>query len=1061
MRKLTFLWALPMVFLLLQQVNAQVLVADWDTQNPTNAYVWAGTLTQGVANPDATGLNTSAKVLQYDRPAASYQAFHVEFTPSKLILNPVFSMLVYSPVAGAKIRVDLHDENGTKIGEVASTVATANVWTEVTFDFAGSLLPSLNYKSFEIYPNYNDGTNAETYYFDDMTFKSGFDNSTDAVIAREKFPQTNYSGAVSGITTWTGKNGAITNDQIQINGWPGTTFGGTYSYPYPSQLGAVELGITNTVDQKDTLILSGVKVKGFSDYRILLSSGGYYNTSAPDVFVKANDGTWTQITYTNKNTVSKQVEQYDLPTGIQTADTLAVMLACHNSWDGQWIDDIGVLGTIVKVSSISVTEANNNTSVLSGSTLQFNHSASPANAFDNTATWSVVNGTGSATIDQTGLLTPVTAGTVIVKATANDGSGVTGETIITIYDPITSFTVASNNNATTLTAGETIQMTATVAPATAKQDVAWSIVNEPGVTTVSASISNTGLVTPAADGVVYAKATALDGSGKTDSLKITVSGMLPVSLVDILVDSAKIDINNGTLTLPVNVDPDNASDTTLTWSIVSNDADTATINESTGLITAIRNGSITVRAASAADTSKHDDAIVVITNQIVEPTAIAIQSKNSADSIKADDGTLELSVVTTPADAAKNVIWSILNDSLNLASISDLGLVTAMRNGVVSVQVSSTLVNLADTIDITIINQIVEPTALTVTGEGGATSIDVNDGTLQMLVGVTPIDADTTVTWSIAANDAGLAKISATGKLTAANNGVVTVIATSVSDTSITGEAEITLNNQIINPTTITVSGEGGSTSIDVKGGSLQMLSEVTPAGADSIITWSIAANDTTLATISTTGLLTAVNNGVVTVIATSISDTSITGEAEITITNQLTRPTAITVSGEGGATSIDVKDGTLQMLAEVTPTGADSTVTWSIASDDAAMATISTTGLLTAVSDGTVTVIATSNADAAVTGEAEITITNQVGINDHVAGNLSLYPNPVDQTLYIDYQKTINSVEIISANGQVMNVTSEFNRNNNIYVGNLKAGIFVIRAITGNNVYTGSFIKK
>jgi len=40
--------------------------------------------------------------------------------------------------------------------------------------------------------------------------------------------------------------------------------------------------------------------------------------------------------------------------------------------------------------------------------------------------WSVVNGTGEAMISSTGLLTAVANGTVTVKATATDGSGVVG-----------------------------------------------------------------------------------------------------------------------------------------------------------------------------------------------------------------------------------------------------------------------------------------------------------------------------------------------------------------------------------------------------------------------------------------------------------------------------------------------------------------------------------------------------------------------------------------------------------------------------------------------------------
>lgn len=63
-----------------------------------------------------------------------------------------------------------------------------------------------------------------------------------------------------------------------------------------------------------------------------------------------------------------------------------------------------------------------------GDTLQFTRKISPSNATNTKVTWSVkngVNGTnGKAEISSNGILTGVQAGTVIVKATANDGSRV-------------------------------------------------------------------------------------------------------------------------------------------------------------------------------------------------------------------------------------------------------------------------------------------------------------------------------------------------------------------------------------------------------------------------------------------------------------------------------------------------------------------------------------------------------------------------------------------------------------------------------------------------------------
>ena len=86
---------------------------------------------------------------------------------------------------------------------------------------------------------------------------------------------------------------------------------------------------------------------------------------------------------------------------------------------------------------------------------------------------------------------------------------------------------------------------------------------------------------------------------------------------------------------------------------------------------------------------------------------------------------------------------------------------------------------------------------------------------------------------------------------------------------------------------------------------------------------------------------------------------------------------TNISVQGTSGATSIDVQGATLQMNATVLPSDATTaTVTWSV--DDPNVAVIDSTGMLTAVSDGTVVVRATATDGSDVFGELSIAITNQ-----------------------------------------------------------------------------------
>ncbi|MGO4548234.1 InlB B-repeat-containing protein [Paenibacillus sp. 2TAB23] len=73
-----------------------------------------------------------------------------------------------------------------------------------------------------------------------------------------------------------------------------------------------------------------------------------------------------------------------------------------------------------------------------GGTLQLTAEVLPEDATNKAVTWSAQNGTGSATINESGLLTAVSDGTVTVTATAADGSGIVGTRSIAISGQTTS-----------------------------------------------------------------------------------------------------------------------------------------------------------------------------------------------------------------------------------------------------------------------------------------------------------------------------------------------------------------------------------------------------------------------------------------------------------------------------------------------------------------------------------------------------------------------------------------------------------------------------------------------
>jgi Bacterial Ig-like domain (group 2)/Family of unknown function (DUF5689)/Lamin Tail Domain/Secretion system C-terminal sorting domain len=185
----------------------------------------------------------------------------------------------------------------------------------------------------------------------------------------------------------------------------------------------------------------------------------------------------------------------------------------------------------------------------------------------------------------------------------------------------------------------------------------------------------------------------------------------------------------------------------------------------------------------------------------------------------------------------------------------------------------------------------------------------------------------------------------------------------------------------IVDVATINLTGAGDATTIDTDKGTLQISAEVLPTNAtDKSLEWSVS--DNTLATVTADGLVSAINDGVVTVTATAQDGSGVTGTIDITNSNQtLVVPVAtVNVTGTDGATSIMVNNGTLQMLAEVLPADAsDATVLWSV--DDTDIGTIDASGMLTALSNGTVTVTATANDGFGALGTLDVAISDQFDV--------------------------------------------------------------------------------
>ncbi len=608
---------------------------------------------------------------------------------------------------------------------------------------------------------------------------------------------------------------------------------------------------------------------------------------------------------------------------------------------------------------------------------------------------------------------------------------------------------------------ETLQLAANITPANATLNtVTWSLVN------ASSSIGDTAIFDASAgtlkavrNGTVTVKAVSADG-GFVSEKEITITGQkVPVDSIKLKPSAsfpASIATNNGSLRIDTiaYIYPADATDNKINWSLKDDN-----INQisSTGELTAHKDGEVWVLAVSNSNALARDSILVTITNQ-VPVSSITVLGEGGATTIETNGGTLQMSAAILPSNAAyQDVEWSVEAGSAT-ATISSTGLLKpAATNGTVVVKATALDGSgVSGTLEIMISGQ-VAVSSVTVTGNGGATTISDNSAkTLQMYAEVLPAEvSDKSVVWSISSeNDADTATISSDGILTAIRNGKVTVRGTSV-DAIHYGEIEITISGMIIPVSSVSITNT--ELAITTDNGTLQLIASILPKdAANQNLVWSISSDDADTASISSTGLLTAIRNGKVSVLVSASDGSGAFDEKEIIISNQILPVESITISA--ATADITADGGTLQLSATIYPTEANNkNVVWSV--DNSTIATINADGLLTAIADGSVIATATAADGSGIMGTYTVTISGQItGIINIESNELSIYPNPVTDELYIENMSSVSAVFIFELGGKMIkSISNTYESKMSINTSYFANGMYVVCFRTKD----GSVIRK
>jgi uncharacterized protein YjdB len=330
----------------------------------------------------------------------------------------------------------------------------------------------------------------------------------------------------------------------------------------------------------------------------------------------------------------------------------------------------------VTVSPISVTSVTLNKTSISltfGGTETLIETVSPSNATNKNVTWSS-SATSVATVSSTGVVSAVAAGYATITVSTVDG-GKTASCFITV-SPVSVTGVSLNKTSTSLLAGGTETLIATIIPSNAtNQSVTWSS-NNTGVATVS----STGMITGVAAGSATITVITVDG-GRTATCAVTVTAA-SVSVTGVTLSKSSTSLTvGGTETLTATIAPANATNQNVTWS--SSATGIATVSSS-GVVTAVSAGSATI-TVTTADGGKTATCTFTVTIASVSVTGVTLNKSSTSLTV---GGTETLTATVAPANATnKNVTW---NSSANgITTVSSSGLVTAVSAGSATITVTT------------------------------------------------------------------------------------------------------------------------------------------------------------------------------------------------------------------------------------------------------------------------------------------------------------------------------------------------------------------------------------
>ena len=470
--------------------------------------------------------------------------------------------------------------------------------------------------------------------------------------------------------------------------------------------------------------------------------------------LEPNDVEDKTITWTSSDDSTVSVDDKGLVTALKsgTARITATSKVGNKSASCD-ITVVNITGLSLNCSEISIDKQERRTIIAT---------VIPNDAADKTILWTSSD-PGIVAVDDSGVITGVEAGQATITANTKYG-GKTASCLVTVYGNVTGITL--DQTEIVVDKGENFILNATLTPEFIRNTKIYWSTSDSSI----ADVNSDGVVYPSAGGVATITAKTADG-GLTATCQVTVRSY--VSGVRLDRTQEKLEKGN-TVALKATVSPEDASDSSLTWS--SSDPTVASVNDQ-GVVTALKNGESTI-SVKTNDGGYTASCVVSVWTRVagitLDHTSLALYTGEQAG----------LAATISPADASDQTVrWTSSNPTV--ASVDGKGVITANEKGEVVITATTSDGSLTATCLVTVMVHVtdvaINPPEVTI----------LKDNRLQLTATVLPENAsDATVQWS--SNNSSIVSIDNQGVISARECGTAT-ITVRTNDRGITATCQVTV----------------------------------------------------------------------------------------------------------------------------------------------------------------------------------------------------------------------------------------------------------------------------